>query len=115
MVTLAIDEPAGLWGEVVKQVPSLAVLAWIVWTFIRAQREERTAHEQHSERREHAIASIGDQCHQFQERTLAKVEALTNKTNEALSADTRSLDTNTNALERFEQTVTQVALRREGG
>lgn len=77
-----------IW-QIGKQVPALAVLAWIVWKFLVNSREQ-----------EAAITRIASSCHEFQRDTLARVEDVLDRATTALDRNSEAFGTIKGALDK---------------
>jgi len=92
-----------LLTEVAKQVPSLVVLATIVWWFLSHLARERDAGAKLDEERQKALQHLSNNYHGFQMDMLARTEAITDKVAEALDRNTDALARNTSAFERVDR------------
>ena len=95
--------------EAAKQVPSLLVLAWIVYTFInelKAQRDRSAeATEAAAVRQNQTLQALGDSCHAFQDDMQKKTADSFKAVALALSENSTALRTNTTALGRVESVL----------
>lgn len=92
-----------LFVEAAKQVPSLAVLVFIVIKFLAFVRETEVA-------RSSSLEALGDTCHAFQER-------LGNATQKVIDRNSEALEKNTEAMTRIEvilDDIDKVVARKHG-
>lgn len=83
-----------LWLEVVKQAPSLGVLAWLVYTFLAAQ-----------EKRDQKLTELGNACHEFQLGISEARREESKHVSEVIDRNTQALTANTHALGRVESVL----------
>lgn len=89
-----------LWMEIVKQAPSLGVLAWLVYTFLVAQ-----------DKRDQKLTELGNTCHDFQLRMAkSRVEEFEH-VDEVIERNTAALTANTHALGRVESVLDDLDAR----
>ena len=72
--------------EVAKQVPALAVLCWLVVTFLRRQAESETREAARDTERHEALQRLGDSCHEAQRSIASRYENLGRENIAALKA-----------------------------
>lgn len=83
-----------LWLEVVKQVPSLGVLAWLVYTFLAEQ-----------DKRDQKLSELGNSCHEFQLGIAEARKEEIRHVGEVIERNTAALSANTHALGRVESVL----------
>jgi len=95
------------WIEVVKQVPSLVVLSWLVVVFLKHMKEDRHHRERAEERSAETLKSIGTSCHTFQRELTAKNHEVMVKTHGALEKNADALSKATYWLDRQQKRLQQ--------
>jgi hypothetical protein len=92
--------------EVLKQVPSLGVLIWIVARFLLHMKEMESARHDIDAKRDDHLETLVTSCHAFQEKIWSEARDIFGKTNVALG-DSRS------ACERANDTLLRIERRLE--
>lgn len=80
--------------ELVKQIPSLAVLSWLVYMFLENLKQ-----------RDRALNALGENCHSFQIQIQDRYKSNIMLMGTALENNTKALNENTHALGRIESVL----------
>lgn len=78
--------------EVVRQVPALAVLTWIVYKFLAHLRAGDEASAKRDADRTAAIEHLGETCHAFQKELSSRVQTSLDRNTETLGRAARDLE-----------------------
>jgi hypothetical protein len=89
--------------EVLKQVPSLGVLIWIVARFLSHMKEMESARNEIDTKRDEHLETLGSGCHEFQERMWSEARDIFSKTNSALGDNRAAFERANDTLLRIER------------
>lgn len=124
MEKLTLMEHFQIGVELLKQVPALGVLVYLVMTFLRnietrdkeyldhlSGLESRRVDE--SDKRSEAIRHLGDQCHAFQLDLNQKMGVTLGKVSDSMDRNTEVLGQAIHALDHFSSSQENIEARRK--
>jgi hypothetical protein len=91
------------WVEVIKQVPALAVLAYIVMSFQKFQRDTQKARDDIEEKRLEAFSKLSDGIQSFQKDLISEFKGWVNQISGSMGEHIRVVTLNSVLLQRVEQ------------
>ena len=94
LINMKAQHMDAIWVEFIKQAPGLAVLAWIVYSFLQAQ-----------EKRDAKLTELGNTCHDFQTGISEAYKGNIKTIGEVIDRNTSALNNNTMALGRVESSL----------
>lgn len=102
--------------EALKPAPSLAVLVWIVWQFIKHMRSMESSRAAEAKARDLTLKTLEDNCHAFQQGLISRTEDKWTKVSAALDKNTEALGKNSATLAMVDDRIVKIDshLRRSG-